>query len=205
MAQPPDAATIAPTNAPLIPTVTPPPATSAPTATVLAVTQAFAATATDAPTVAPTATIAPTATRVPLTVPQPRAPQIAPAGPPPGDVSPDGPVVAAYTTYAQYSVRPGDTLNRLATQFGVSGESIMRSSGISDPNLLQVGQVLTIPRESGWLYRVQPNESLDQIAARFGTSVDDLQASSMLPTTSVQPGELLFIPDRLVPAPKEQR
>ena len=61
------------------------------------------------------------------------------------------------------------------------------------------GQALTIPRESGWLYRVQPNETPEQIAARFGTTVEDLLAASMITSSSVRAGELLFIPNRVLP------
>jgi LysM repeat protein len=99
-------------------------------------------------------------------------------------------------------VKPGDTLNRVATELGVTGESIIRASGLADPNLLVPGQVLTVPRDSGWLYRVQPNDTLEQIAARFGMSVDDLFAASRLSSPIVYPGDLLFIPNRGVLAPK---
>jgi LysM repeat protein len=114
----------------------------------------------------------------------------------------DGAVLAVYTTYFTYIVRDGDTLNLLATQFGVSGDAIMRASGLRDPNLLLPGQVLTIPRESGWLYRVQPNETLEQIASRFGTTADDLREASMLDSTIVRAGDLLFIPNRVLPPMK---
>ncbi len=107
-----------------------------------------------------------------------------------------------YTTYFTYIVRNGDTLNVLAAQFRVSGEAIITSSGLRDPNLLVPGQVLTIPRESGWLYRVQPSETLEQIAARFGTAADDLREASMLTSNTVRPGELLFIPNRVLPSMK---
>jgi LysM repeat protein len=90
----------------------------------------------------------------------------------------------------------------VATEFGVSTESIIRASGLADPNLLVPGQLLTIPRDTGWLYRVQPNETLEQIANRFGLSVDDLMASSMLASPVVYPGDLLFIPNRALAAPK---
>jgi LysM repeat protein len=120
----------------------------------------------------------------------------------PAEVSPEGPIIAAYTTYSTYTVRHGDTLNRIATEFGVSGEAIMRTSGISDPNLLLPGQVLTIPRDSGWLYRVQPNETLDQIALRLGIGVDDLVNASAPGSSTVRAGDLLFIPNRLLLGPK---
>ncbi len=43
------------------------------------------------------------------------------------------------------TVREGDTLEQLALQHGVSLEALIRVNGISDPTLLQVGQVLQLP------------------------------------------------------------
>jgi LysM repeat protein len=114
----------------------------------------------------------------------------------PGDAGPEGPIVAAYTMYATYTVRPGDTLNKVATLFGVTGETIMRSSGLADPNLLLPGQVLTVPRESGWLYRVQQGDTLDVIAMRFGLSLDELMSAGNRASAQVLLGDLVFIPDR---------
>ena len=154
-------------------------------------------TSTPMPGVTPT----PAPTRPPTLLPPARAPLTAPVAPPDA-LGPEGPIVAAYTAYSAYSVKPGDTLNRVATEFGVTGESIVRASGLGDPNLLLPGQVLTIPRDSGWLYRVQPNDTLEQIATRFGVSADDLFTASRLSSSIVYAGDLLFIPNRAVPAPK---
>ncbi len=79
----------------------------------------------------------------------------------------------------------------------------MRASGLADPNLLVPGQVLTIPRESGWLYRVQAGETLDTIALRFGISASDLVDASTLGSPSVRSGDLLFIPNRALPGAKQ--
>jgi LysM repeat protein len=62
--------------------------------------------------------------------------------------------------------------------------------------------VLTIPRDSGWLYRVQQGDTLDLISMRFTVPVDVLLAANNLVAPSVRPGELVFIPDRGTPAPK---
>jgi LysM repeat protein len=91
---------------------------------------------------------------------------------------------------------PGDTLNEVATQFGVTGETIMRTSGLADPNLLQPGQVLTIPRDSGWLYRVQLDDTLDLIALRFGLLGQDLQQANNPAPPVLRSGDLAFVPDR---------
>ena len=43
------------------------------------------------------------------------------------------------------TVVEGDTLEQLALQQGVSLEALIELNGISDPTLLQVGQVLKLP------------------------------------------------------------
>lgn len=48
-----------------------------------------------------------------------------------------------------YTVAPGDTLGAIANRFGVTIDDLATVNGISDPNLLSVGQVLSIPDGSG--------------------------------------------------------
>jgi LysM repeat protein len=171
--------------------------TRAPALTVSGAQATPIATSTPAPRLTPTLA----SSRQPIVLPPAPAP-LAPLIVPPDALSPEGPIVAAYTAYTTYTVKPGDTLNHVATDFGVSGESIVRASGLSDPNLLQPGQVLTIPRDSGWLYRVQGSETLEQIASRFGVSVDVLFMASKLSSPIVRTGDLLFIPNPAIPPPK---
>jgi len=45
----------------------------------------------------------------------------------------------------QYVVQPGDTLGIVAQRFGVSLEELVGANGLANPNLLEVGQQLTIP------------------------------------------------------------
>lgn len=52
------------------------------------------------------------------------------------------PTTAAVTTH---TVEPGDTLFLIAQRFGTSVEAIAQANGISDPNVIEVGQVLQIP------------------------------------------------------------
>lgn len=46
---------------------------------------------------------------------------------------------------ATYVVQAGDTLSRIAARFGVSLNALARANGITNPNYIYVGQVLTIP------------------------------------------------------------
>lgn len=45
----------------------------------------------------------------------------------------------------QYVVQAGDTLASIAQRFGTTVEAIVRANNLTDPNLIFVGQVLTIP------------------------------------------------------------
>ncbi len=60
-----------------------------------------------------------------------------PTARPVGSPTPTGPVF--------YTVQPGDTLLAIARAYGVTLEALMEANGITDPNLLHVGQTLVIP------------------------------------------------------------
>lgn len=47
-----------------------------------------------------------------------------------------------------YTVRPGDTLIGIATQFGVMVDDLMTANKLTDPGLVRIGQVLKIPGQS---------------------------------------------------------
>jgi LysM repeat protein len=49
------------------------------------------------------------------------------------------------STPVVYVVRPGDSLSAIAAQFDVPVEALAEANGISDPNVIKVGQQLVIP------------------------------------------------------------
>jgi LysM repeat protein len=54
-------------------------------------------------------------------------------------------IVEESSNYPTHAVQPGDTLGNLSVQYGVPLADIMVLNGISNENLIQVGQVLEIP------------------------------------------------------------
>jgi LasA protease len=64
----------------------------------------------------------------------------------------------------QYEVTVGDTLGSIAQEYGISLEALMQSNGLIDPNLLSVGQFLTIPAplpgEEGPDFKIIPDSEL---------------------------------------------
>lgn len=59
-----------------------------------------------------------------------------PTNPPPGEPSRKG---------TKYTVQAGDTLGKIATRFDLSVDELIQANELSDPNRLDVGQVLIIP------------------------------------------------------------
>ena len=47
-----------------------------------------------------------------------------------------------------YKVVKGDTLSSIAQKFGTTYQELARINGISNPNLIKVGQVLKLPNSS---------------------------------------------------------
>ncbi len=75
-----------------------------------------------------------------------------------------------------YVVQPGDTLSVLAEQWHTSVPAVAELNGIPNPNLIQVGARLRVPRgailpQTPVLYTVQPGDTLAAIAEDWGTSV----------------------------------
>jgi len=64
----------------------------------------------------------------------------------------------------EYVVQPGDSLARIASQFSVSIAAIVEANGINQPDLLEIGQVLTIPAPqpvgTGSAFKLIPDSEL---------------------------------------------
>lgn len=76
-----------------------------------------------------------------------------------------------------YTVKKGDTLSSIAKKYGISVQQLINSNNIANPNLIYVGQILTIPTKSNIhdmnhiLYTVRRGNSLYQIARMYNTSI----------------------------------
>jgi LysM repeat protein len=55
------------------------------------------------------------------------------------------PTPFSVTITERYTVRSGDTLGAISARFDISIDDLMKINGITNPNTLQIGQVLKIP------------------------------------------------------------
>lgn len=77
-----------------------------------------------------------------------------------------------------YTVQPGDTLNAIATLFGVTANAIMGANNLINPNMIVVNQKLKIPGLPPLTitadmpsYTVQYGDTLRAIASSFGVNL----------------------------------
>lgn len=112
-----------------------------------------------------------------------------------------------------HRIENGETLYRVARQFGISVKALMDANGISDPTSVKVGTVLRIPGKDGSSspvrssnasaqtsggassHRVVSGDTYYSIARRYSVSVNQLlSANNRTDKTVLKVGETLTLP-----------
>jgi LysM repeat protein len=100
-------------------------------------------------------------------------------------------------------VQRGENLFRIALRYNTTVDAIAAANGIRNPQLIYVGQKLTIPQGGGTTpssgggrtHVVQPGENLFRIALRYGTTPQAIAAANNLPNIHlIYAGQVLRIP-----------
>ncbi len=95
-----------------------------------------------------------------------------------------------------YTVLPGDALSFIASDFGVSTESIIWANKLTDINNISPGQILRIPPISGVIHSVQKGDSVSSIAKKYNADSARIIAFNELGDDSkLVSGTDLVIPD----------
>ncbi|HVU12649.1 MAG TPA: LysM peptidoglycan-binding domain-containing protein [Phototrophicaceae bacterium] len=84
-------------------------------------------------------------------------------------------------------VQRGETLFRIATNYGTTVDQLVQLNNIADPSTIYVGQSLLVPASGATpappptvMHIVQPGETIDSIAQLYGMSVADLKSLNHL-------------------------
>jgi len=109
-----------------------------------------------------------------------------------------------------YIVEPGDTVFDLAQRFGITPDTILSAnpSLAGNPDLLKLGQELTILPVSGVLHEVQPGETLASIAQQYKVDVGAIVAyadNHLSEPYTLQLGQKILLPGARLPAPAAPR
>ena len=110
---------------------------------------------------------------------------------------------------ADYTVQPGDTLNQIVEELGVSKAELIAVNAIPDPDLIRPGQVLIVPGQAAaatsTTHVVSSGETLAVIAGQYGTTVDALASANGLTNPNlIRIGQQILVaavPPPATPAP----
>ncbi|MEK1316039.1 LysM peptidoglycan-binding domain-containing protein [Limosilactobacillus fermentum] len=95
-----------------------------------------------------------------------------------------------------YTVRAGDTLSSIASRYGTTTSALAQANGISNVNLIYVGQTIkfsgTSTTTTSSTYTVRYGDTLSAIASRYGTSISALASLNGISNPNwIYPGQVL--------------
>ncbi len=101
-----------------------------------------------------------------------------------------------------YTIRAGDNFYRLAQQFNTTVAAIISANPLVNPNSLQIGQQICIPRQpifpacpEGNYYTIKAGDTLYSIARSYNISLDDLiEANPQIDPRRLFVGQVICIP-----------
>ena len=110
-----------------------------------------------------------------------------------------------------YIVQKGDMLSQLAVDFDTTTATLVEMNGLSNPDVLYVGQELAVPAgrggsskgtsskssssiKKGGTYTIQKGDTLSGIAVAAGVSINDLRSLNGIKGDKIMAGEKLDIP-----------
>jgi murein DD-endopeptidase MepM/ murein hydrolase activator NlpD len=108
--------------------------------------------------------------------------------------------------YFTYVVQKGDTAASIAARFGLELETLLWNNSHlqTDPDLLLIGQELTIPTRDGILYTVRLGDTLLDVADIYQADVESIvgvSANQIGDADTVLEGAVLLLPGAVPPPP----
>lgn len=109
------------------------------------------------------------------------------------------PAAPAAPAGGKYTVVAGDTLSGIAQRYGTNYQTLAAMNGISNPNLIRVGQVLNVPGGAATpaapavkTYTVKSGDNLSTIAKNNGTDVATIaRLNGIANVNLIYPGQVL--------------
>lgn len=96
----------------------------------------------------------------------------------------------------EYTVQAGDLLSFIASDYGISMNSIIWANGLRNADSISPGQVLKIPPVSGIIHQVKKGDTIPSIAKKYGGDEGKIIAfNSLSQSGELQVGDELIVPD----------
>ncbi len=103
------------------------------------------------------------------------------------------------TRPTRYTVKPDDSLWKIARRFGTSIEKLKYANRLSS-SIIRPGQRLKIPTRGNVVYvkhKIRPGENIYVLAKKYGVSIDEIKRANNLKGSLIIAGKTLSIPQRL--------
>lgn len=102
---------------------------------------------------------------------------------------------AAREKVETYTVAEGDTAGAIAEKFNLSTDSVLASNGLTDDDIISVGQELIIPREDGVIVELQNGDNFWQLGEDWGVDALKIaEANKDLDPGNLKVGDKVLIP-----------
>jgi len=103
----------------------------------------------------------------------------------------------------KYTVQPGDTIGSIASNFGVSVNTVIWANNLRNPNVLDLDEVLKIPPVTGVIHTVQNGDTVALIAKKYKADPDKILSFNNLKSDqTLEIGSELMVPGGELPGPK---
>ena len=93
----------------------------------------------------------------------------------------------------EYTVQPGDLLSFIASDYGISMDSIIWANSLANANSIKPDQVLRIPPVSGVIHKVKTGDTVASIAKKYGATTEKILAFN-----NIEEGQSLAINEELI-------
>lgn len=96
----------------------------------------------------------------------------------------------------EYTVQSGDLLSFIASDYGVSMDSIIWANNLVNANSIKPNQVLRIPPVSGVIHKIKNGDTVASIAKKYGVTTDKILAfNDLVEDDSLDIGTEIIVPD----------
>jgi len=97
--------------------------------------------------------------------------------------------------YSKYRVKGKDTIESIASKYGLTKDTIILCNDIKKKNNLKAGKILTIPNQNGRIITIEKNDNLFKISSRYGVKWQKIADVNNVKSDNIYSGMKLFIPE----------
>lgn len=105
------------------------------------------------------------------------------------------PPIPVSVSIRSYTVKSGDTLEKIAKRFGLRQDTLISSNNLKSPSSIHSGVQLRIPNMDGVSHLVRGGESLSSLAKTYAIDITRIVDANDLASGTISKGQSLFIPN----------